>query len=86
MPATESHVVDVRLYEGVTLDIRGLMEYSGQGKCRVVVWDVGTMATYGDNPRIWAKATYSDNLMIWAKSRNWEFTEDKYATCFYRNP
>ena len=51
MQAMESHVVTVGLivnggervwlYEEVTLDIRSLMDYSGQGKCREVrsYWD-----------------------------------------------
>ena len=57
--AMESGVESVELDEEVTLDIRSLMEYSGQGKCR----------------RVWchyrSKDIYRDQLRTWAMSRNW---------------
>ena len=62
--AMESHVKWVMLFAGVTLDIRDLMEYSGQGECRKV-------KCYGDT-----KGKYREQLRTWAESRNWEVTED----------
>ena len=62
--AMESHVVEVVLYQEVTLDIRVLMEYSGRCICRNV-------ECYGDTaPR------YRDQLSTWVKSRNWAVTFD----------
>ena len=57
--ALESRVERVRL-RAVTLDIRSLMEYSGQGKCGVVEFYIDTAAE--NQLRTWAQAT----------SRNWE--------------
>ena len=46
------------------MDIRVLFEYSGQGKCREVMW-------YSDTaPR------YKEQLRIWARSRNWRVTRN----------
>ena len=57
--AMESHEERVGLNEEVTLDIRVLIEYNGQGKCRDVV-------CYSDTaPR------YREQLRTWATSRNW---------------
>ena len=57
--AMESVVVSVELTEGVTLEIRDLMEYSGQGKC-------SRGGGWGDNvPR------YREQLRTWATSNNW---------------
>ena len=62
--AMESRVERVRLYYKVTLDIRDLMKYSGQGKCR-------KMGCYNDTaPR------YREQLRTWATSRNWRVTHD----------
>ena len=59
--AMETRVEEVWLYEEVTLDIRVLMEYSGQGRCRwVECKDANT------------KDRYMEDLMTWATRRNWE--------------
>ena len=60
--AMESHVTWVMLFAGVTLDIRDLMEYSGQGKCRSVECHRDTADRY------------REQLRTWATSRNWEVT------------
>ena len=66
--AMESRVRDVSLNNEVTLDIGGLMDYSGQGKCEVL--------------KCWADDTadrYREQLMTWAKSRSgcgWEWSDD----------
>ena len=58
--AMQSRVEEVVLSYEVTLDIRSLMEYSGQGKCRVV-------RCYNDTaPR------FREKLRTWATSKNWE--------------
>ena len=57
--AMESRVESVRLYGDVTLDIRDLMEYSGQGKCRKLRCDRDTAGRY------------REQLRTWATSRNW---------------
>ena len=60
----ESGVEEVRLFGGVTLDIRVLIQFNGQGKCREVV-------CYSDTaPR------YKEQLRTWAKSSNWSVTRD----------
>ena len=56
----ESGVEEVTLHTGVTLDIRVLREYSGQGKCRVVECYTDTVGRY------------REQLRTWAKSRNWQ--------------
>ena len=56
----------VNLDEGVTLEIRNLMEYSGQGKCRRVECYDDTMAM----------DRYREQLRAWATSRNWQVTRD----------
>ena len=58
----ESRVQIVILYEGVTLDIKALMEYHGQGRCR-------ELQCYNDTAGIYRK-----QLKTWATSRNWEVT------------
>ena len=63
--AMESVVKRVELHRGVTLDIRAMMEYSGQGKCREV-W------CYDDTV-----AKYRDQLRTWVTSRNWTVTNDE---------
>ena len=68
--AMESGVEVVNLCEEVTLDIRDLMEYSGQGKCREVRWDDDT------------EDRYREQLRTWAKNRNWEVTNDRYSEKF----
>ena len=62
--AMESGVEEITLFGSVTLDIRVLMEYSGQGKCRVV------KCIYHTGER------YKHHLRTWAKSRNWTATDD----------
>ena len=57
--AMESRVERVELCEEVTLDIRILIEYNGQGKCRVVECHFDTVSRY------------RERLRTWAKSRNW---------------
>ena len=49
----------------VTMDIRDLMEYSGQGKCSKVKCHRDTADRY------------KDQLRTWATSRNWEVTVDE---------
>ena len=62
--AMESGVEKVTLLGGVTLDIRVLIQFNGQGKCREVV-------CYSDTaPR------YKEQLRTWAKSSNWSVTRD----------
>ena len=63
--AMESRVEEVRLHREVTLDIRDLMEYSGQGKCREV-------RCYGDTAD-----RYREQLRTWATSNNWTVTNDQ---------
>ena len=58
--AMESRVELVMLYGDVTLDIRDLMEYSGQGKCREVGCGMGDTAD-----------RYREQLRTWATSNNW---------------
>jgi len=70
--AMESRVEEVELYE-VTLDIRDLMKYNGQGKCREV-------RCYSDTAD-----RYREQLRIWAKSRNWEVTHDVGCFSIERN-
>ena len=53
--AMESGVEEVVLNGGVTLDIRALMEYSGQGKCRVIECQLNTADRYRKHLRRWAK-------------------------------
>ena len=53
--AMESRVEWVELNGGVTLDIRDLMEYSGQGKCRVIECQLNTADRYRKHLRRWAK-------------------------------
>ena len=60
--AMESGVEEVRLNGGVTLEIRNLIEYSGQGKCSRVV-------CYDDT-----KDRYVEQLRTWATSRNYTMT------------
>ena len=55
----ESVVVSVELTEGMTLDIRDLMEYNGQGKCS----KVGCLDDTADR--------YKEQLRTWATSNNW---------------
>ena len=61
--AMESRVEWVELNGGVTLDIRDLIEYNGQGKCR-------QMECFRDTAD-----RYKEQLRTWATSRNWEVTQ-----------
>ena len=62
--AMESRVEEVGLYEEVTLDIKAMTEYSGQGKCWVVVmFDHDT------------KSRYEEDLRTLAQNRNWQVNE-----------
>ena len=73
--AMESRVEYVRLFEVVTIDIRILMEYSGQEKCREVECE--------DD----AATRYREYLRAWATSRNWSLTtyeEDENYFVIYR--
>ena len=56
----ESHVEEVVLDGDVTLDIRVLMEYNGQGECRKVICNYD------------AATRYREQLKTWARGRNWE--------------
>ena len=62
--AMESIVESVWLDREVIVDIRNLMEYSGQGKCKKI-------DCYHDT-----KDRYREKLRTWATSRNWEVTRD----------
>ena len=62
--AMESHVEKVELDCKVTLDIKILMEFNGQGKCREVGCDSDTANRY------------REQLRAWATSRNWEVTHE----------
>ena len=64
----ESVVEEVKLVGGTTLDIRCLMEYTGQGKCR-------RMECYYDTV-----AGYKEQLKNLAISKNWTVTfySDQY--------
>ena len=64
--AMESRVEIVLLNAGVTLDIRELMKYSGQGKCRKVGCDGDTADRY------------REQLRAWATNNNWEMTHNNY--------
>ena len=73
--AMESRVEQVGLDFKVTLDIRDLMEYNGQGKCREVWCDSDTADRY------------KEQLRTWATSRNWEVTpdlDDSFLCCYRR--
>lgn len=48
-----------KTYEGVTLDIEALTEYSGQGRCRLLWLNSDTADKY------------REELTTWAESRNW---------------
>ena len=61
--AMESRVEGLWL---TTQDIQGLMDYSGQGKCK-------KMLCYGE-----AVARYRDHLMTWATSRSWAVTFESF--------
>ena len=56
----ESRVEIVWLCGGLTLDIKILMEYSGQGKCK-------EMKCFRDTA-----VRYKEQLRAWATSRNWQ--------------
>ena len=58
----ESGVHGVGLSDDVTLHIRSLMDYSGQGKCRSVSY-----YSYGSD-----RFRYREQLKTWASSKNWE--------------
>ena len=55
----------------VTLDIRVLMEYNGQGKCRKLI-------CYND-----AALRYNDKMRTWAKSKNWGVTINNNGELIY---
>ena len=63
--AMESGMEWVQMWEEVTLDIRVLMEYSGQGKCRMMKFPSSDTA-----------GRYREQLRTWATSRNWKVTRD----------
>ena len=62
--AMESRVERVFLNVNVDLDIMELIEYSGQGKCWRVEWNMDSAAIY------W------EPLNTWAKNSNWKVTLD----------
>ena len=62
--AMESGVEWVELEDEVTLDMKALAEYSGQGVCREV-------ELYYDTAD-----RYSEELVTWARSRNWRVYAD----------
>ena len=62
--AMDSHVESVGLGGEVTLDIKILMEYSGQGKCMQVWCAIDTANRY------------REQLRTWTTSRNWEVTSN----------
>ena len=65
----ESHVKEVGLIKDVALDIRSLMDYSGQGKCSEV-------RCYSD-----LGANFREQMSTWARSRNW-VVNDAYRKNF----
>ena len=67
--AMESRVEEVELRDEVTLDIRALMEYSGQGKCGKVKCHAGR---------------YSYQLSTWATNRNWSMNDEDRRYLFIR--
>ena len=71
MRAMESRVWMVQLTGGVKLKIRDLMEYNGQGRCRVVK----CFNCQGKCRNVQCSnntaARYRDQLRTWATSRNW---------------
>ena len=54
--AMETGVESVEVRSEVTLDIRNLVEYSGQGKCREIECSLDTADRYRKHLRPWAKA------------------------------
>ena len=64
--AMESGVEEVRLTNGVTLDIEALTEYSGQGVCRNVELFLDESYTAD---------RYREGMRTWARSRNWRVSE-----------
>ena len=64
--AMESHEERVGLNEEVTLDIRVLIEYSGQGKCI-------SLECKGDTEN-----RYREKLRTWATSKKWQCEDDQY--------
>ena len=69
--AMESGVEIVKLDYTVKLDIRILMEYSGQGKCRKMEYYC-----------ICTKDRYRRKLRTWATNRNWKVTSNDDDICF----
>ena len=57
--AMESGVEIVELSGELTLDIKAMIEYSGQGKCREVWCYIDT-------------GVFKEDLRTWAQSRNWQ--------------
>ena len=53
--AMESHVEEVELDGDVTLDIKVLMEYNGQGKCRKLICNYIAATRYRDQLNTWAR-------------------------------
>ena len=76
----ESHVEEVVLDGDVTLDIRVLMEYSGQGKCRKLICNYDAATRYREQLKTWATSRNSEVTL--ATSRNWEVTLDNYNNKF----
>ena len=62
--AMESRVEELELDDGLALEIRDMMEYSGQGKC----WEVWCDRDAADR--------YKEQLRSWATSRNWRVIRD----------
>ena len=62
--AMESRVESIFLSRGVTMDIRDLMEYNGNGKCRVLMCSGDTIERY------------REKLRTWAMVRNWVVTRN----------
>ena len=62
----ESRVITLQLNKGLTLDIRDLRGYSGQGKCK-------RLECYGD-----AQTKYSYQLRIWSTCKNWRVTFESF--------
>ena len=58
----------------VTLDIKALAEYSGQGVCRYSELQDDTAARY------------REELRTWARSRNWRFLFNFYQKFYYLFP
>ena len=76
MQAMESGVKEVRLSDGVTLDMETLSKYSGQGQCRRVTLGNYKGTTYKDREELKVWNRYKKKLKSWARSKKWRIYKD----------